>query len=1141
MLAYIFSIILFLCSAILSHGSESDDYYILPDFIVTDSDDKGYYSANSLAGTKTNELTKNIPITISTVNEEMIKDYEMSSLGELGKFVPSIESQGNIYNNQEIRFRGFLTRSQLFEFMPRYSPLNYYNIQRADVVRGANSLIYGQSDPGGKVNLISKTASSSRDKVRIIRSLSNNGSAKTILDSNKVLSNDLSIRLLGIKQENSYDQNFRFYEFDGYTLEGLYNVSNNTRIRLHLEKGFVERSIIGGTFKVGSGSTGLPLGIVADSKLANLLDEPFYQYILNYNDGTLRTNSPGLIARNSTNLTVTGPRIKDYVTSRDDIFNMFSNINYSNTGTGNGPDSYYKQDFDYNFAEIIHILSDDLEVKASLGMESLDGEILNGGYAANQIRQSFRHGKGQNIPNVPGNATYDDLYSIYIGSSLDGNSSPNTTLIGNSLNFNSPNFDPLNGEDSTNIDVSLLRDFISNNDRGTIETLIENSIPGENWLFRNMREPNTVDFDGDGIISDSEEGQMKTIMASLFYDALDAQNNNVSNSDFWINTREVKNLIKYVINKDNIGNNSIWDRFIFPNLVSASGAETTDEINPSGEINPSYSPYANDINNQLILRKWKKDSKSDDNASFRGTIHYKPKDKIFSGKHSFLLGLDLDKRDASITTFEEYLGTSTEYSNGVTLSADQADQYILLQQLLEDTAGNSYSLLDDRNSVGHDLTEANFGTDSKGVASALASNYFISLDPNLERIERISEKFTTTVKTSGLWLASSGSFQDGKLRTLFGGRLDRIDIDGSYVDYKRNAALYDNDINSTSYGEIIDMLPKTGDPEDTSIAENYFSPSLGALYWLSKDLSIFANFSESIISPTGFQYDVMGKLTPPESGNGREIGFKYSNQDNSINAQLAFFRIDKKNDQKSNLSYAQLKSIYPFKDENNQLYDYSDIIYSRYTEVSDELGNIIDYTGEVFDPIGSRIANEETRSEGVEFDFYYNPSRELSLFLGYAYLDTTYLYSIIDSLEGLTIPGTSNHNLNAQVKYNFKSGKYKGYFCGLNFKYRSAALLNNYFTDINDDREADYYPKEDPISGALIDPNYFEFALEDQYNADVFFGWGGKISKSRGSPTMRLQVNINNILDDVHLISTGSNNARYTESRNFTITSTINF
>ena len=151
-----------LCFSGDENGEE--EFYILPDFVVTDDDDKGYYSANTLAGTRTNELTKNIPMTISTVNAEMIEDFKMKTFEDLGNFVPSIEAEGNVYNNQEIRFRGLLTKNQLYEFMPRYSPLDWYNVGRSDIIRGANSLIYGQADPGGKVNVISKTANLTKDK-----------------------------------------------------------------------------------------------------------------------------------------------------------------------------------------------------------------------------------------------------------------------------------------------------------------------------------------------------------------------------------------------------------------------------------------------------------------------------------------------------------------------------------------------------------------------------------------------------------------------------------------------------------------------------------------------------------------------------------------------------------------------------------------------------------------------------------------------------------------------------------------------------------------------------------------------------------------------------------------------------------------
>ena len=78
---------------------ENEIIFLMDDFVVSAEDDQGYYSANTLAGTRTNELTKNIPMTISTVNKDLIEDFGMQTLADMGNYVPSIESEGSAYNN----------------------------------------------------------------------------------------------------------------------------------------------------------------------------------------------------------------------------------------------------------------------------------------------------------------------------------------------------------------------------------------------------------------------------------------------------------------------------------------------------------------------------------------------------------------------------------------------------------------------------------------------------------------------------------------------------------------------------------------------------------------------------------------------------------------------------------------------------------------------------------------------------------------------------------------------------------------------------------------------------------------------------------------------------------------------------------
>ena len=86
------------------------------------------------------------------------------------------------------------------------------------------------------------------------------------------------------------------------------------------------------------------------------------------------------------------------------------------------------------------------------------------------------------------------------------------------------------------------------------------------------------------------------------------------------------------------------------------------------------------------------------------------------------------------------------------------------------------------------------------------------------------------------------------------------------------------------------------------------------------------------------------------------------------------------------------------------------------------------------------VADESVRSEGIELDLFYNPTSNISFYLGYAYLETLVLESALDILEGLPTAGTSDHNANLTAKYSFKQGRLKGLQLGINQKYRSAGF-----------------------------------------------------------------------------------------------------
>ena len=90
----------------------------------------------------------------------------------------------------------------------------------------------------------------------------------------------------------------------------------------------------------------------------------------------------------------------DYINSREDIRNLFKGIDYSNTGTGFGPDSYSRKSFDYVLGDFEHSFSDNLSVKVALAFENLVDDQLSSGWSANQLNFSSGYGISVRFPTL---------------------------------------------------------------------------------------------------------------------------------------------------------------------------------------------------------------------------------------------------------------------------------------------------------------------------------------------------------------------------------------------------------------------------------------------------------------------------------------------------------------------------------------------------------------------------------------------------------------------------------------------------------------------------------------------------------------------------------------------------------------------
>jgi iron complex outermembrane receptor protein len=132
---------------------QGDDVVTLSEFNVSAASDQGYVSSESMTGTRVAMQIRNLPFNVNILTSEFFEDFAMFELGENLAYISSFNGldQGGGYN-----LRGFNQSYQLRDGFFRLGRYGTSNVDRIEVIKGPNAAIYGQSQPGGMINMISK-------------------------------------------------------------------------------------------------------------------------------------------------------------------------------------------------------------------------------------------------------------------------------------------------------------------------------------------------------------------------------------------------------------------------------------------------------------------------------------------------------------------------------------------------------------------------------------------------------------------------------------------------------------------------------------------------------------------------------------------------------------------------------------------------------------------------------------------------------------------------------------------------------------------------------------------------------------------------------------------------------------------------
>ena len=134
---------------------------VLPVLKVLSTTMEGYAAAYSATATKTTTLLRDVPQSITVVTRELIRDQSMQSMADVARYVPGVGVSQGEGNRDALVFRGNRSTGDFFTDGVRDDVQYFrdlYNVERVEVLKGANGMIFGRGGSGGVINRVTKRA-----------------------------------------------------------------------------------------------------------------------------------------------------------------------------------------------------------------------------------------------------------------------------------------------------------------------------------------------------------------------------------------------------------------------------------------------------------------------------------------------------------------------------------------------------------------------------------------------------------------------------------------------------------------------------------------------------------------------------------------------------------------------------------------------------------------------------------------------------------------------------------------------------------------------------------------------------------------------------------------------------------------------
>jgi len=198
---------------------------------------ESYAVTRTRSATRTDTPLRDVPQSVSVVTARLIQDQSMQNLADVARYVPGAGMAQGEGNRDTIILRGNSSTADFFVDGVR-DDVEYfrdiYNVNRVEVLKGPNAMIFGRGGAGGVVNRVTRQAGWDRvGEVSLQAGSWSNG--RLSADLGGPVNDKVAARVTGMYEDSESYRDGVKLERHGINPTAAVQLSDNTQLRLGYE------------------------------------------------------------------------------------------------------------------------------------------------------------------------------------------------------------------------------------------------------------------------------------------------------------------------------------------------------------------------------------------------------------------------------------------------------------------------------------------------------------------------------------------------------------------------------------------------------------------------------------------------------------------------------------------------------------------------------------------------------------------------------------------------------------------------------------------------------------------------------------------------------------------------------------------